>query len=77
MLLLMDGRWILSVVAALFAECFRFLNMPLFTFGSRNISLWNICLSLLMISIFRDFLDILGIWGYSEDEVSYNDSFED
>lgn len=57
-------------VGDLFAYCWVFLQSPLFYLGTKPITLWNICLSLMMITIFRDFLDILGIWGYGEDDVS-------
>lgn len=68
MLLLFQQNYLVAIVAALFAECFRILAMPLFQVGSKNISLWSISLSLIMFSVFKDFLQVTGVWGYSEDE---------
>lgn len=64
----MDGEWLLSTLARLFAYCFDMLNFPLFTYGGHTITLWKCALSFIMLKIFCDFLDILGIWGYSSDD---------
>lgn len=68
MLLLMDGDTLLGYVAAFFATAFQMLDTSLFTLNGHNISLWNVCLSLLGFKIFVDFLHITGVWGYSDDE---------
>lgn len=65
----MDGNVLLHQVATVFAICFDYLHVPLFYLGGRAVNLWNICLSCLWLTIFRDFLDIVGIWGYSEDDI--------
>lgn len=68
MILLFDGAYILQLVAVFFATAFRYLDTPLFTFNGHNVSLWTVCLSLLGMKIFVDFLNITGVWGYSEDD---------
>lgn len=65
----MDGNVLLHQVATVFSICFDYLHVPLFYLGGRAVNLWNICLSFLWLTIFRDFLDIVGIWGYSEDDI--------
>ena len=72
MLLLIDGEYIMQIVANLFANCFQILNTPLFTLAGKNVTLWNVCLSLIMLQVFRDFLDIVGVWGYSEDDFEFD-----
>lgn len=64
----MDGEWLLHILATLFAYCFRMLNFPLFTYAGHTVTLWKCALSFIMLKIFCDFLDILGIWGYCSDD---------
>lgn len=68
MLIYIDGDYLLQTVAIIFAECWRYIKMPLFYIGSFHVSFWHISLSMIMFKVFRDMLDILGIWGYSSDE---------
>lgn len=68
----MQGSELFQIVADIFARCFYFLQTPLWYLGTRPITLWNICISILMVTIFVDFLNIIGIWGYGEDYVDYD-----
>lgn len=62
----MDGYTILDNAATILATCYSFMQVTLFHFGDKAISLWNVSIGLLCLWVFRSFLDILGIWGYGD-----------
>lgn len=74
----MQASELYQEVATIFAWCYRFMQYPLFYLGSKPITIWNVCISLMMMWVFRSFLDILGIWGYGEDpDVEYDSRYDD
>lgn len=72
----MDGGTLEAIVADFFTEVFDILTTTrLFEWNGRWITLWSICIFTISLSIFRDFLDIMGVWSYSSDDLEF-DSYE-
>lgn len=65
----MQGSTLYTLIADILARVWVFLQTPLFYLGTKPVTFWNVSLSLMFLMIFRDFLDILGIWGYGTDDI--------
>lgn len=66
----MTGEQLMEKVVFWLTEAFSFLHdTVLFTIGGKPITFWNICISFLALQIFRDFLDLAGVWGYSTEDI--------